>query len=356
MSYLKKCIAEVVKKHDFAYALIKVVRNRKNTDAMRMITNPICYTRTRPGQHSLGKAAVFYYDCNTVCGLFWYLRRVLEVLYYCDRMGFVPQIRWSSSLYYDESVTNTKNVFEYYYQQPFSLSDKDLKMRPIVDYAPNDEALARGLIGDEKSVYEGDTAYIDALADIAETALQYKPEVKAEIDGFVQRHRINSNTLGIHIRGTDFRRNFEGHPVFVEPKDFFVYVDSAIKDCGFQKIYLATDDQNILDEFLAHYPSMDIIFSEDVQRGRGDTGIHANTYANEDQSPYREGLDALCDMSALASCGGLISGVSNLPLIARIISKSEKNIYRYDKVINKGLNARGENASSITFSSLKQKP
>lgn len=353
MKKMKDAIKKSIKKNDLLYALANVILRRNDPKFMRMLTNMACCTVTRPMKNAIGKSAIFYYDCDTVCGLFWYLRRVLEVVYFCDRMGFVPQILWSKSLYYDESMDHSLSPFEYYFYQPIQMSEEEEKLRSVIEYAPDDSGLTRALIGKDDSIYEGNKDYIDALASIAKIALQYKPETRVAIDGFIQRYGVNSDTLGVHARGSDFRKKFKNHPVFVETKEYYSFVDFAIKEYGFKKIFLATDDQVILNEFLKHYPNLDIVYANDVHRSKSNEGIHTKIHVDSKSSPYREGLSALCDMAALASCGGLISGISNVSLIARVVSKSEGNLYKYDKVISKGFNSRGIDVAKITFSKLK---
>lgn len=340
---------EIKRIDDNLHAIKCIVKNRKNKDFINMCLEPLCITKIKPASDNVGKPAICYFDLDAVCGMFWYLRLVLEVVYFCDNMGFIPQIKWSKSLYYDESIKVTNNPFEYYFSQPFPLSAEELNRRPIIEYAPGKNELARKLI-ETGSLYEGDENYIDALAAVAKVALRYNTETKQKIDCFISEHDIDNMTLGVHVRGTDFKKKYEGHPVFVEIFEYFEYIDFALKTYGFSKIFLATDDKHLLEEFLNHYSNINVIYANEVNRGEGTTGIHTDAYINRKYSPYKEGLSALCDMASLAKCGGLISGVSNLPLVSRIMHKGEKNTYKYDKIINKGYVKNGISAAKETFS------
>lgn len=353
MSETKKRIKRFVKKHDFLFAMVNLVRNRKNKSFLKMCVDSSMNVRINPSQGNIGKPAICYIDDRLYCGLFWYLRLVLEAVYFCDNMGFVPQILWSKSIYQDEKIEKTSNPFEYYFCQPYPMTEEELKIRPVITYSPGNQGLARDMIGDDESIYAGNNQYINSLASIAKIALQYNSETRGVIETFIETHRINDDTLGIHARGTDFRKKHDYHPVFIETEEYYEYIDFALREFGFSKIYLATDDQNILNGFLSHYPQIEIIYSKDVHRGEGDEGIHTKAYEDSAYSPFKEGLNALCDMAALARCGGLISGVSNLPLIARVVSESEKRNYKYDKVIDKGLYGRGINPAKLNFTRSK---
>ena len=348
----KNKILRIIKKNGLLFALLKVLRNRKDKDYINSFSDMTDIVRIVPCGSSIGKAPIYNFDIDKICGLFWYLRLVLEVLYYCDNMGFVPQIHWSKSLYYDDTIKSTTNPFEYYFIQPFSMSKQELQSRSIVQYAPGSRNLARKLIG-EGDIYVGSEEYTKALAAVARKALCFNPETNEVINSFVSEKRICDDVLGVHIRGTDFRKKFKGHPVFVGTSEFYKYVDEAILLCGFKRVYLATDDQKILDEFLEHYKDIEIVYSHDAHRGDGNQGIHVKAFIDSKTSAYSEGLIALCDMIALSKCGGLISGISNLPLIARIFKKSENSNYLYDVTINKGFHEHGINADKRLFSELR---
>ncbi len=350
---IKKQIKKIIKKNDFLFALAHLVQNRKNKELMKAFADTSNVVIIQPSVNCLNKSPVCFLDVDTICGLFWYVRVVLEMLYYCDCMGFVPQIQWSKSLYYDESITNTNNPFEYYFKQPKAISDDELLGRPTVIYAPGKSLLVRKFIGAESDLYIGSDQYVDALSTVAKKSFFFNSETKAVIENFINKYSIDDESLGVHARGTDFRNHYYGHPVFIEPAEYFEYVDHAISEYGFKKVFLATDDQRILDEFLAHYSHIPIMYSTEVRRGLGNQGIHTNSFSDSSVSKYAEGLTALCDMEALASCGGLISGVSNLPLIARIMRKRNNKSYIYDKVIYKGINSKGIDVSNESFSNMK---
>ena len=49
--------------------------------------------------------------------------------------------------------------------------------------------------------------YIQAVATVAKVALRYNTETKQKIDCFISEHDIDNMTLGVHVRGTDFKKN-----------------------------------------------------------------------------------------------------------------------------------------------------
>ena len=58
---------------------------------------------------------------------------------------------------------------------------------------------------------------------------------------------------------------------------------------------------------------------------------------DQDRSRYDRGVDVLKDIYTLARCGGLIAGLSQVSIMARIICLSLEREYRYVKILNTGI-------------------
>ena len=120
------------------------------------------------------------------------------------------------------------------------------------------------------------------------------------------------------------------------------YIDHALKKYGFKKIYIATDDENILKGFLSRYSQEIVIYDKDTARSNGLKGVHTRTDIVRPYHKYKLGIEVICDMCILAACGGLISGLSQVSLISRIYKKSKNEHFRYDKIIDKGIHKHGK--------------
>ena len=122
-----------------------------------------------------------------------------------------------------------------------------------------------------------------------------------------------------------------------------------MRENHFTRIFLATDDENILNEFLEHYSAIEVLYLKSTSRGNGVLGIHKAAAFNDDISQYGEAINALCDVYSLASCGGIISGLSHVSMFARIIKAGKKEAYSFDSIINKGVHKSGINATTEKF-------
>ena len=335
-----------LQKHPFLFALSAVYRHRKDREYLKLFSDMQRVARIGTNPGNLGKAPVCVYDVKDQIGLFAYLRRASEFLYYCDRMGFTPLLKWSNSDYVDSSITDTDNAFEYFYRQPGGISEVP-DCAAVVDYAPGNLTMARSFVS--SNLYDPGNEFVRVTGIMAGRYLTLKDPVKNKIDDFLSELEIGDDTLGVHIRGTDFRKVYKGHPVFVGPEDYYPLIDEAIAEHGFKKIFLATDDVEILSEFLEHYKTLDVRYSQTVVRGSGVLGIHKEAAFNDAISPYREGINALCDAYALAACGGVISGLSHLPMFSRMLRYGGGREYVFNETISKGCHKKGINATNEKF-------
>ena len=62
---------------------------------------------------------------------------------------------------------------------------------------------------------------------------------------------------------------------------------------------------------------------------------------NKEYSKYRKGLEVLRDVYTLASCGGLVAGLSHVSILARIVKYSFDKKYSYQNILSNGINRQG---------------
>ncbi len=110
--------------------------------------------------------------------------------------------------------------------------------------------------------------------------------------------KIAGPYIGVHVRHTDYRSDYQ--PLI-----------GRIAAMDMAKVFLATDNQQVLDEFRASLPGKQIFsFTEDLSvDGKP---IHLRAPANGDL--YRRNCDAILDLLLLALSGGVVSAdVTNNP-------------------------------------------
>lgn len=153
-----------------------------------------------------------------------------------------------------------------------------------------------------------DKGYFRKLHTEAITEIKLKPGLKEFISDFKKQWE-GQNVLGIHIRKTDHYREIPP----AGDETYFKLVKKHIN--RFDKLFIATDDRGILEEFKKRYPLKAV--SHDFLRSEGNQALHLD---QQIESPYELGRQAVLDCYTLAACSSLILSPSNLSYAALLIN------------------------------------
>lgn len=333
----------MIKKNPMLYDVLLVFKHRKDKDFLRQIqglrtnANIVEFVDMPNAVSGDGILCDIEIDAPND-GFFALVRWALDALYFCDCFSLKPFIKFSqNTLYYDNSLPWGGNPFEYYFQQP--LSKKEISdCRALIRYDSRNRLKAENL--NEGISYQVTENYMEQMAVMMRKYLQFNSETQRIIEEEIKKRSVNEKVLGIHIRGTDYKLNYKDHPIYISPEIYYEYIDSALKKYEFEKLYIATDDEDILKEFINRYGLEKVLYSRETTRGSGTCGVHMGNAIREHHR-YRLGLEVICDMCTLSACGGILSSMSQVGLISRIYKRSKKESFKYDTIINKGINQKG---------------
>lgn len=347
---MKNNLKQIINKNPLIYSILQLWKYRKDDAYVELVRglrdNPFIVTlQEGTNATDLNQPICVIQAGGKNDGFFACVRWALDGLYFCDKFGFAPVLKFSDdSLYYDPSMSKEKNPFEYYFEQPFGINVKEVGLsQTIIQYSSRNRLLAENLNGGVN--YQVSAEYISQMAQIMQRYLHFNKEIMVNVNNVIKEREVGESVLGVHIRGTDFKGNFKNHPSYIEPELYFRYIDDAVGKFGFEKIYLATDDQDILTEFLEKYGEEKVLYAAGNLRGSGKQGIHTTKNNQRQRHQYMLGVEVINDMCSLAQCGGFISGLSQVSLSTRIYKKSQNREFIYDKTINKGVNIGGKSFS-----------
>lgn len=351
-AYWKYRVSEWIKaflnNHPKINYMQRVVRHRNDSafveNVMFIGHDPNSFRLQSNGEKNPDKN-IFFIEVNGAMGAMY--RYMLYALWEAECLGFIPVIKFHNNCIYREEhpVDGTNNAFEYYFSQPagITLSEMYESKRVFSFELPH---LARieydlgNLNPDSPAGYVVNEKYLTTLAEIARKYLHLNQKTKSFFESSF--HKIfpqgdsGKKVLGVHIRGTDFALQWEGHPNMVTVEDFFSAIDEVLgKEGGFDHIFLATDDNTRLEAFKARYGER-LSYYEDVHRGEG-TRLAILDALDRENTHYLDGLEALRDMYTLAACDGLIAGLSQISISARIRRLADHGPFEYMKILDKGL-------------------
>lgn len=271
-------------------------------------------------------------------GFFSNYNRVLAYLYFADQYHLTPVIEYSRENTYAENhpVNGSMNPYEYYFCQPAGVGLAEMENNAVVLESRRENSwLANEL--DEKAVnYMRSDRFIREMGKLVKKYIRLQPSVKEFLD--VQKKALLSGkkTLGVHVRGTDFKWNYNGHPVCVTSGEYLKKALELVNEGGYAQVFLATDDLDAVDKFHMEFGER-LVYYSDVIRSNGNVTVMKSESERSDHH-YLLGLEVLRDMVTLAECDGFLAGLSQVSYAVRFQKESYGKQFEDMIILNKGIN------------------
>lgn len=356
MGVLSKIKAEI-KKKDKLYTILLCIKHRNDPDFSKLIkgyytkqneyisilishngtkrTDKLVYHIKYPDKRSGITKKAF---CAT-------LRVTLDRLLFAEYYGMIPVVEWGEMLtFYDHGMDQiTKNVFEYYFEPVSGINCREIDN--ISDVVIADDVQGSFFI-EHPYGYEIQQYEIERLGEIYKKYIRLNKSTQEYIDKNINCIMHNGKILGVHARGTDFNVGFRDHPIVSSPEEFLRKTKEVFINGKYDKIFLATDDVNILRLFKKELGES-LLFYKDVFRSDDYRGAH-KIQSNQPLHYYRLGLEVLRDIYTLANCDTLVCGLSQVSFAARYVNIAINRKYKDIVVLDNGIYAK-ESAESKKY-------
>lgn len=285
------------------------------------------------------KQEIYYFELdNTPQGFFALLRMALDACCYADENGFLPYVKYGShSLYFEEGLfLGTNNPFEYYYDQSIIIKQiTGLKSINVI----RGHGIHIDLIEQKYNLkpisYLVEETYIKQMAEIYKKYMKLNTRTHDTIEKSIKNLLNRKRTLGIHIRGTDFNKRFNNHPVPVTVAEYVEVIEREIKQYHYEQVFVATDDMRCLSE-LKEKISVPLVFYRNIMRSDDDKSV-AFKVSERKHNHYLLGLEVLRDAYTLVSCEGFLGCLSQIDNFVQIIKLSKGQKFESLNIINKGI-------------------
>ncbi len=332
-----------LQKHPKLNYLQRCFRRRKNQDFVEEVMSigydPLRLHVMQLGQENQGK--MIYIAKTMGCdGFFAELRFLLNELYFADKLGLAPVLTMSENSSYAEKepINGTTNPFEYYFLQPTKVSLQSAENSfAVVEHNWIQRDFIKTDLG-FKSGYAPTDEYFDEIADLMKRYLRFNADTERKVCAVAKELLGEGKTLGIHIRGADFKRHYDNHPNIVTIQEYAESVEETLKEYSFDKIFLATDDSEAIEAFTAKFGDK-LVYYKDVIRTSGDETVMKSN-VDRPLHHYHLGLEVIRDSYTLSCCDGLIAGLSNVSIFSRLMKQSEGKVYDYLKILDKGIKSK----------------
>lgn len=287
-----------------------------------------------------GDELLYFIDMQEVhSGFFAEYNKLLTLLYFADYYHLKPVVRFSQTFCYAEQhpVNGTENPFEYYFMQPCGVSPIDAMKYKHVLKSRKENSNPAIALNENSGGYARSETYLSEMAKIAAKYVRLNDIVREKIQNDINGLGIKAErTLAVHVRGTDFKQHYNGHPVQVTIEEYLQETIRVFQKGAYEYVFLATDDTDAIHVFQKEFGDK-AVFYQDVVRSNGNDTVMHSTLPRENHH-YLLGLEVLRDMHTLASCEGLIAGLSQVSYAARIQKKSAGKEYADLVILDKGIN------------------
>lgn len=304
-----------------------VLEGFQNPDYLRLETR---------GNEYEGKTVYLITEQGNGMGFFAEVGVVLIKLYFAYERGLIPYVEWGHRyLYYEkEGVNGEFNAFQYYFEPVSEVVNVDKAAHIILADSTHYTQVKKKF---NAVSYDVSEEYINAMAKMMKKYIRYNEKtalfLKQECDKLLGKKK----TIGVHYRGTDFRRQYNNHPVAVEIEQEIEQVRELLQKGSYEQIFLATDENTAIEKFREFFGERVKIY-ENTFRDDGDESI-AFSQSNREKHHYLLGLEVMRDEYTLVQCDALVCGYSNVTFIARIMKRAwHETEYRDYVLINNGIN------------------
>ncbi len=312
-----------------------LLRKKERTEILDVINNPNIVKFCSLGTLNSDKI-IYIVRIDAKSGLCALLKNMLELIRFADQYGFVPVVEFSKNIIYTEEdgFMGTSNPFEYYFEQPMSVSLKEAHASRNVVFSNirhiNSFASSLG--------YEISNEQIFELGRIYKKYIRLTKDLDNEFKLNTFNMFDHNRILGVHFRGTDFAANYKNHPVFITAREYLSKVEQLMGKGQYDYVFLATDDQGCLDLF--HDALKEKLLYTDAVMRSSQTPLHLTKH-NRRHDKYLLGKEVLSDVFSLSRCTSLIAGRSNVSIMARIVNASLQRHFNECVILDSGLNKSG---------------
>ena len=268
------------------------------------------------------------------------LKHTLLHLAYADRFGFVPVVEWTKAVPYTEknAVNGKYNGFEYFMENSSTIElDEVLKSDLVVRSKIHDRFLFFDCNMSSTGSYDVGEHEIEIMSEMFKKYIKFNETGMREILNPASELLSKGKCLGVHVRGTDFNNNFNGHPKAISVEKYISQVETIFSENRYQYIFLATDEVQTVEEFREKFGEKLLYY--DVLRSENGDSIHYEAVSVRHNNKYYLGMEILKDVYTLGNCYGLVAGFSNVSIIARVIKRSTSLQYEDEIIMNEGFNS-----------------
>lgn len=332
--------------HEKLRFVVRCMKNFNNKqfiyDVNHIYHNPYSVFIQNLGHANEGKL-IYPIEVNSGWGFWACMRRFISNLWYANYNGFTPHVQWNldNCLYAERpEFMNTNNVFEYYFN-PIKVENIETSCAVVKCLDESNPMFGNRISAVDEYVngffdckYGISEKYIEQMGKIWNKYFVFNDKTYDEVCNTEIVKKIKQKkTVGVHVRGTDYRQGIKGHPIKIEESEHIKYIKHMD---DYEQIFLATDEEMVVEVFKREFPGK-VISYDDVLRSNNGKPVHFSNNKRE-YHHYLLGIEILKDTYALAMCDSLVGGISQVINGVQIIKAGTGDKFSNLHIIDCGIN------------------
>lgn len=270
-------------------------------------------------------------------GLFWLMNKALMHIAYAEEKGWISIIDLQSYItqYTRPEMKGKTNIWEMFFKQPYGYTLADVsEAKNIVINKLEPSPTPKYLMGQD--AFYNNAERIRFFRDLYQKHIHFNENTEKyllDIKNKVFGNR--KNIIGVLCRGTDYTSlKPKGHPIQPTPQMVIEDTKEAMKHYNCDTVFLATEDQDILNIFQSHFGSHLLYIEQErfcqknISKGELLAETRRRTIPNFD--PYTAALQYLSAIWLLTQCDCFIGGRTGGTKGVLIMSQGFKYQYIYN--------------------------
>ena len=270
---------------------------------------------------------------NDRCGLGSYIVTNIRYIDRAIKNNMIPVVDMKNydNAYHTSSTIGQKNVWEYYFEQPYICYGLD-EVYQSQNVHLTDIRILPPKTGEPDftmNFFNNDSS-IGHFRKIAHEYIRLSSKTNALINEEYKKIIFDDDyVLGVVLRGTDYTwLRPKNHPIQPSIEEIIRKCKDVMSERGCNKIFLATEDKVIYDSFINEFGEKCVSNNKMFVDYTGG-GINGYVFDRPNDG-YLRGVEYLTTMVILAKCNCLVAGRCGASVVATILSDGYDYSYYYD--------------------------
>ena len=268
---------------------------------------------------------------SATVGLFAIFILVAGHIRYALSKNWIPVVDMQnySNFYLAPEKLGKENSWEYYFEQPLRIGLKEA-------YSGENIVLSTGQFVpfpqfNGVAIYESKEYQAPWRMLVKKGFLRVKKDLQKEIIAIREKlFAPTDRVLGVNLRGTDYVvKKPKNHPIPPSMSLAKSTVAEKLKEWNCNKIFLATEDKTIVQEFKTTFGDLCVTIDREYIEYDPKTWINENLIDRENDV-YLQGKDYLIETYLLSMCNSFVAAKSNSVACLMFLTENFENTFVFD--------------------------